>query len=130
MIKYTDNTNADPAKDVMCYKRGDIVQVLDDTAHDGDLVSNPITGPFMLVKVLGLTKEQAEKYMSQDETDTVDAEGKTVRTINRRRLYKLRLDDVPLAIRNQLINFKYIEVTLNQVRNYVRNKVTNLDGIN
>ena len=84
----------------------------------------------MLVKVLGLTKEQAEKFMSQDETITTDAEGRTIVTTNRRRLYKIRLDDVPLSIRNQLINYKYIELTVNQIRNYVRNKVTNLDGIN
>lgn len=130
LIKYTDTTHPDPAQDVMCYKRGDIVQVMEDTAHDGDLVKNPITGPFMLVKVLGVTKAQAEQYMAHDETIVNDADGKPRAVINRRRKFRLVLDSVPLAIRNQLINFKYIEVTKTQVQNYLQNKITSTTGMN
>lgn len=130
LVKYTDHTHPDPAQDVMAYKRGDIVQVLEDTAHDGDLVRNPITGPFMLIKVLGVTKAQAEQYMEQDETITTDEDGKPNLNINRRRKFRIMLDSVPLAIRNQLINFKYIEVTKTQIQNYLQNKITLATGIN
>lgn len=45
-----DNTHVDPLKDQRgCYKRGMIVEVLDDSKHDGDLVRNPIMPPWILV---------------------------------------------------------------------------------
>ena len=128
LIKATNHTHPDPVKDQRgCYKRGDIVQVLDDSAHDGDILTNPIMPPFVLVRIVGLSLEKAMKYMEEDAETSIDSDSREIKVVTTRRRWKLRLDDVPLAIKNQLINSRYIEVTTRQIRNYIRDKVTDKD---
>ena len=128
LIKATNQTHTDPVKDQRgCYKRGDIVQVLDDSAHDGDILTNPIMPPFVLVRIVGLSLEKAMKYMEEDAETNIDLDSREIKVVTTRRRWKLRLDDVPLAIKNQLINSRYIEVTTRKIRNYIRDKVTDQD---
>ena len=220
LIYGKNNTHADPEKDARgCYKIGDIVEILDDSKHDGDLVKNPVAPPFYLVRITGVTKEQAEKYMEphaeprpatmtwnrkrweeaqatgqyeefvsvpvegaiSDRTETitklgtkteweenlkaeipepfyytpsvtkemqevvvvkdgppaifdyveltgvvsyVDLTGDVPTTI-RRRLHNVEVSNIPSGIRNQLMADRYVSVSWSQVRNYIRNRMTN-----
>ena len=52
LMKATNATHSDPTKDQRgCYKRGDVVDVYEDDAHNGDLTQNPIMPPFAMVRV-------------------------------------------------------------------------------
>lgn len=52
LIKATNATHIDPTKDQRgCYKRGDVVSVYEDDAHNGDVVTNPIMPPMAMVRV-------------------------------------------------------------------------------
>jgi hypothetical protein len=115
-----DNTGPNAESDRRAYKRGDIVAVHDDSAHDGDLVRNPISAPWYIIKITGVTKAQVE-HVLQPEINALDPEGVD---ILRRRLFGLTVADIPVGARNQLINNRYLEVTLAQARNYIRNKIT------
>jgi len=127
LIYDRNNTNPDPEKDQRgCYKRGMIVQVLDDTHHDGNLVANPIQPPWILVRVTGVTLNQVMKYMQPQLADTPNPDG--VYPVVRRRLYRVLVDTIPASIRNQLIANRYVEVTLSQVRNYIENLKTGVTG--
>lgn len=119
-----DNAHADPVKDARgCYRRGDIVQVLDDSAHDGDLVKNPIMPPWILVRITGVTKAQAEKYMlPYIDPATVNTERPVTL---RRRLHNVEVASIPSAIRTKLLSDRYVSVSWSQVRNYIRNRLTN-----
>lgn len=113
-----DATHADPVKDERgCYKRGDIVAVHEDSAHDGDLERNPVSAPWVLIKVAGVTKAQAERVLEPDrESDAADARRRT------RRKWRLNPDDLPAGVRAALRRDRYFETTLAQVRNFIRNK--------
>jgi len=123
MVYDKDNTHADPEKDASgCYKRGDIVEVLDDSKHDGDLVKNPIMPPWILVRVNGVTKEQALKYMEPYiDPATVGTENSVTL---RRRKFNVEVDLTPPQIRNKIGRDRYIELSWAQVRTYVRNRMT------
>ncbi len=215
LIYGKDNTHSDPLKEVSgCYKMGDIVEVLDDSKHDGDLVKNPIAPPFYLVRITGVTKAQAEKYMAphieprpdtrtwnkkrweeaqatgqydefvavpvagvtSDKTETItvsDAQYQKmvetgnydpfyytpsvktaevvvdlktlateirheltgvvsyveltgdVPTVLRRRLHNVEVARIPAVIKNKLLANRYVSVSWSQVRNYIRNRMTN-----
>ena len=125
LVMAVTRTNPDPVKDVRgCYKRGDIVEVLDDAAHDGDLVANPIAAPFVLVRITGVTKAQIERLM-QSQTALELVSGEMRQVVTRRRRYRVDVDDVPAGILDQLRDNRYVSVTWAQVRNYLRNKETN-----
>jgi len=114
-----DNTHADPAKDRRgCYKLGDIFEVLDDSAHDGNLTRNPVVAPWYLIRVTGVTQAQVLHAM-EPEVNALDLE-----TILTRRKFRLNVADIPTSIRNRLQRDRYIEVTPTQARAYVRNKIT------
>jgi hypothetical protein len=111
-----DNTHADPVKDAAgCYKRGDIVQVFD----DAETVVRPPAPPFVVVKVAGITKGQAEQYTRGQ----MDVDG---RTMLRRRLHGLSWADLPAGVRQALIADRYYETTWAAVRAYVKNKLTGI----
>lgn len=119
-----NNTHIDPEKDARgCYKLGDIVEVLDDSKHDGDLVKNPIAPPFYLVRITGVTKAQAEKYMAPYiDPATVGTDSPVTL---RRRLHNVEVASIPLAVRQKLQADRYVEFTWTQVRNFIRNRMTN-----
>jgi len=119
LIMAVDKTHSDPIKDKRgCYKRGDIVQVYE----DGECKEPPAPdSKFVIVKITGLSKATAEQYAKQDES-IVD--GKT--GINTRRLYHLDFSLLPKTIIDTLKTDRQITVTLSQVKNYIKNKTTNL----
>ena len=122
-----NNVNIDPVKDARgCYKLGDIVEVMDDSKHDGNIIANPVMPPFYLVRITGVTKEQAYKYM-QPYIDPTTV-GMEIPTTLRRRLYNVEVSSIPSAIRNQLIADRYVSVSWSQIRNYIRNRMTNATG--
>jgi len=126
LIMGVNHTHSDPEKQARgCYGIGDIVEVLDDSKHNGDLVANPIAAPFYLVRITGVTKAQAEKYMAPHiDPATVGVEGVQPVTL-RRRLHNVEVSSIPSAIRNQLLANRYVSVSWSQVRNYIRNRMTN-----
>ncbi len=111
LIKAQNATHPDATKDARgCYKRGDVVTVM----PDGHAWGNDERLPkFVVVKVPGVDYVRARKYIE---------EGASVR-----RRFRVRVDDVPLTIRNQLRDNGEATVTWNQLRGFVRNKETNLD---
>ncbi len=120
-----DNTNADPVKDQRgCYKRGDIVAVHDDSKHDGDLIRNPVVAPWYLVRVTGVTAEQVQHALDPELSAVAfDEDGRPLRI--RRRKFRVNVADIPAGARAQLQANRYIEVTVQQARNFIRNKITN-----
>lgn len=138
LVKATNASHGDPVKDLRgCYKRGDIVQAMDDSAFgredppgsgtyivdDVYLAENPISDQFVMVKVTGITLQRALDFMAPD-IDPLDPE-----VIVLRRRYRIRVDDIPLAIRQELQQKRFVQVTATQIRDYVRNKRTGTDGI-
>jgi hypothetical protein len=120
LVMAVNHTHVDSVKDQRgCYKRGDIVAVYDDDKHDGDLVANPIQPPFVLIRVTGVTADQVRQYVAQE----LDAQSLPVR----RRLFRLRVDDLPAGVIAQLQANRYYETTAAIARQFIRNKVTNLD---
>lgn len=120
MIYDRNNTHPDPVKDLRgCYKRGYIVQVFED---DTPLVLPPAP-PFVFVKVTGITKAQAEKYIQPQTESVVLEKPMTIR----RRLYKLRWADLPAGVRNALATNRYYETTWATVKGFIRNQLTGVD---
>jgi len=125
LVMAVSRTHADPVKDQRgCYKRGDIVEVLDDSKHDGDIVANPIAPPFVLVRITGVTQAQIERLMESHTVEEI-VDGQTRQRVVRRRKYRVDVDDVPAGILAQLRDNRYVEVTWAQVKSYIRNKITN-----
>lgn len=124
-----NNVHSDPAKEARgCYKLGDIVEVFDDSKHDGDLVANPIAPPFYLVRITGVTKAQADKYMEpyKDLDNPIALPGgQIVYPTLRRRLHNVEVASIPAGIRAQLLADRYVSVSWAQVKDYIRNRRTN-----
>lgn len=107
----------DAAKDARgCYKLGDIVEVFED---DKPCVIPPAE-PFYLVKVAGLKKADALRYM-EPEYDRTDAENPVM---TRRRIYHIPIDLLPKAIKKKLLKERYLEIEWKTASSYVTNKVT------
>jgi len=114
----------DAAKDVRgCYKFGDIVEVFED---DKPLVIPPAE-PFYIVKVTGLSKDAALKYMEPQydtTTETVDGVSREKQVMVRRRLYHIPIDLLPRAVNTALTEKRYYETTWATVSKYLTNKIT------
>ena len=124
LIYGKDNLHLDPFKQARgCYVIGDIVEVLDDSKHDGDLVANPIAPPFYLVRITGVTKAQGLKYMVPYIEPGTELMENPVTL--RRRQFNVEVSNIPSGIRNQLLANRYVSVSWSQVRNYIRNRMTN-----
>ena len=118
-----NNTHTDSVKDRRgCYKLGDIVQVLDEDAHDGNVVANPVAFPHILIRVSGITSEQVRHVMAP-EVSSVSLDRKVIT----RRLFRFRLEDLPSQAKQRLQRDRYAEVTRAQAKQYLRNKVTTRD---
>jgi hypothetical protein len=144
LIKDRDATHADPVKDARgCYKRGDVVQVFEDDR----VLQLPPAPPFVIVKITGVTKAQAEAFYAPHTEDVPCAtcagttfdptpvEGQTVpcrRCLGRgliaetrtRRLHHLDWASLPNVVKNALVTDRYYETTWAAVRAYVKNKQT------
>lgn len=118
LIMDRNKWNLNTAKDSACYKLGDIVEVFED---DKPCVIPPAE-PFYIVKITGLKKEAALKYMEPQ----FDAEGKMIL----RRLYHIPVDLIPKAVRDKVKADRYIEIPWTQARNYILDKINLAGGSN
>lgn len=121
LIKARNATHPDPEIDrVGCYKRGDPVVVRDDGHVWGAKEGLP---NFVVVKIPGVAASRIEALI---QAQTEDDAGSPVQDENgaprafRRRRWRVLVDNIPAAIRNQLLTTGSVTVTPAQVRNYVR----------
>lgn len=121
-----DRTHADPDKDLRCWKAGDVESVLPGTAHDGDLVANPIAAPWWMLRVVGIPQAVAQKYeqaVTQTTQDPVDPNVFTHR-MTRRRLFGVVFSNLPAAVQASLTSQRYAVIQWSTLRLAMRNKVT------
>lgn len=125
LIMAINKTNPDLIKDARgCYKRGDIVEVF---GH-GKLQVPHVGSPFVLVRVSGVTKAQADKYMVPEEETLIGPKLIPEIYVVRRRRYHIDWTLLPVGVIKQLWDNRFYETTLSQVRNYIRNKGTGVLG--
>ena len=124
LLRRNNNADPDPVKDKMLYKRGDIVEVKPD-GHEWGNLEDPALHPdgvagcgFVIVKIPGVmpTPEKIDKWLGHIQ------DGDEV--ITKRRLWEIMMDDVPTGIRNKLRDDGVVTVTWTQLKNYIRNKLT------
>jgi len=138
LIRAKNNTHSDPTKDRWSYKTGMPVVIQDDDHIWGSKEGLP---DFVVIKFPLVPKSRLEKYITPEEVQNgFEDDLVTLKyDIYRRRLWKLRLDDIPLGERKKLqtdgeliikatpeYNGKY-DYTWDQIRTYFRNLNTNLD---
>jgi hypothetical protein len=119
LIKDRDATNAIPEKDLMCYKRGDFVELW----GPGTSYTVPCAEPFYLLDVTGvaMSVEEIKARYQQSVMDTTDPEHpKAVR----RRLYWVDLNTIPNPNKNDLAANRVTVIAWNRLRSSVKNKVT------
>lgn len=117
LVKDRDASCYDSKKDAMCYKKGDIVEVLNDDVS----VVIPPAPPFWIIRANGIKKEDAIKY-GDPETETRDLDGKVISTIIRRRIYKIDHDSLPTTIKESLSKDRYVEIVWSDLIKYITNK--------
>jgi hypothetical protein len=109
------NFNIRTEKDQACYKLGDIVEVFDD---DKPCVIPPAE-PFYLVKVTGLSRKDALRYI-EPQWDDEDPQRPVML---RRRLYHIPIDLIPKSVKDKIRQDRYIEIPWSQARNYILDKI-------
>lgn len=126
MMIDTDRTHADPDKDLRCWKQGDVESVLPGSAHDGNLVTNPIVAPWWMLRVVGVPQAIARKYEGSVTTSTPDPQDPNVvkHTMTRRRLFGVVFSSLPAAIQTALTSQRYAVIQWSTLRLAMRNKVT------
>ncbi len=124
LIRRNSKTSPDPVKDKMLYKKGDIVVVKPD-GHEWGRMEDPALHPdgvdgcgFVIVKVPGVTAtpEKIAKWLGTIK----DIDG----TMTKRRFWEVMTDDVPANIRNKLRDNGVVTITWTNLKNYIRNKLT------
>jgi hypothetical protein len=118
LIFARNNTQTDPETDRRgCYKRGMPVVVAEDghtwgrdeskqvwIAEGRDPALWPGQGKFVLLKIPGVPSDKARALIaSQDEDDAGVQSADTQLIAFRRRRWVLRLDDLPVGVRNTLV---------------------------
>lgn len=121
LIKAVNATNPDPVKDQRgCYKQWDPVTVYEDSQHNGDLVANPITGPFYLVRVVGATVADLRPFLDPEFIEAVGPLGR--RQVTRRCAWGFEPARIPQNIQNTLTRDHYIEVPFTTVQSFLTRK--------
>ena len=114
LIKDRDAVHTIPAKDAMCYKRGDIVQVFD----VGTSYVVPCAEPFYLIEVTNanLTAVDQARYQSSE----VDADSKPMK----RRAYYMDLAALPAKNAADLTAQRFTSMNWGTLRSRLKNKAT------
>lgn len=120
LIMAQDNTHPDPVKDARgSWKRGMVVEVFE----DDKVLTRPMPAPFFVIKISGLTKALAEKYLEAAYSSVaVDGDGNPALLC--RRKYGLAWDAIPKQVQNTLNRDRYYETTWAFIRPYVRDRIT------
>jgi len=139
LIRAKNNVHSDPDKDRRgCYKRGMPVVVMPDGHQWGLLERLP---DFVVIKVPMVSADRVEKYIRpQMEQNGFEEDGTTAHyDMYRRRLWKIRVDDLPAGAKTKLANEGELTIkatddytgeydyTWNQVKSYFRNLRTDTD---
>lgn len=131
LVKAIDATHIDPTEDSRgCYKRGYPVTIMDDGHVWGAEENLP---KFVVIKIPSVPVEKVHKYIEQ----LMDTTNPGNPIIVKRRLWKIRWDDLPQAVKNKfktgVITIKAgtytgdYDFTWSQVKSYFRNQMTGLD---
>lgn len=115
LIKAKDFINPDPELDKFSYKRGYVVCVMPDGHPWGSKERPPL---FAVLKVPGLTVEEAQQYLQEKLESPKTENQKSVG----RRIYKLDVDStlLPLAKRNSIKNTGVVSLTKAQTLSIVK----------
>lgn len=138
IVKAIDVTNSDPEKDRRgCYKRGYPVAVYPDGTRWGNEERLP---KFVIIKIPGVPVDNpmVQKYILPQTIIVPTPEGTDAIQVYRRRLWKIRFADLPVAAHNKLASDGELiikvgtyagqfDYTWNQVKSFFRNQQTNLD---
>ena len=123
LIKDRDAAHVDPAKDLMCYKRGDFVELW----GPGTSYVVPCAEPFYLLNVTGVVMSVAEikaRYQQVVMDDYTAPDGEIVQRPVRRRLYWVDLDTLPNPNKADLAATRTTTIAWNKLRSSVKNKIT------
>lgn len=85
MIRRVSTSHTSPAKDLMCYKRGDIVLVLEDGESFGSQIEDDVSKRHVIVEVLTILASVLRHLMDEDE-DVVLGGDVGEKIIRRRRI--------------------------------------------
>ena len=104
------------------YQIGDIVQVF----PDGKLSDYAnADGKFYVIRVVGLDFRTALKYQEQYNEEYIDTENKTQTRMLKRRIFSIRIQDLPTTVENKLKTTYVYNTTWTTIKNYIHNKITN-----
>ena len=106
------------------YRIGDIVQVFPDGKLSDYATAN---GAFYLIRVSGLSYETALKYQEQWNEEYIDKNGETQSRMKQRRIFRVRVADLPTKVKTTLKKTGVFNTTLSAVKNYIRNLKTGVD---
>jgi len=125
LVKARDASHPDPEKDRRgCYKRGDVVAVMPDGHVWGAMEGPP---NFVHVDITGASLEVLQRLVEEQDDDDdgnylgVEDDGVTRRRWRRRR-FRINLDNLPLARRNELASRGQTTITRVSIRNHLRRK--------
>ncbi len=111
------------------FKKGDIVAIQPDGWQWGKQ-EHPATQDrfpepkFFIVKVPGLDHEVVKQYFEPETIDILDDDGDTTIDIIRCRKFHIMVDNLPQGIKNTILAEGEVTVNFNQLRQFIRNKVT------
>ena len=121
----------DPDRDVLCYKRGMPVVVMPDGHPWGARERRP---RFVVIKFPGVSVERLQRYIEEWRDGDPDT-----RRMVRRRVWRLRWDDLPTRARNRLRDDGELiiqagtrdvpdaDYTWDQVKSYLRDELRGVD---
>jgi len=123
LIKARDATHADAETDRRgCYKRGDVVVVMED-GHEWGAKEGPPN--FVRLRIPGAARALAARLTEEQDDDDDGkplAEEQGERGIHRRRRWRVDLDALPAAIRTALLNSGVASITRAQIRSRLKRK--------
>lgn len=105
------------------YERGDIIHVQPDSAHDGDVVTNPIRPGIYLLHVNGLAHADA---LTLTRVELLPEE--LGRGINKSRAVRIMFDELPAGTLSDLARDRYASITVTQFRAVLETKATGARG--
>lgn len=115
-----DNSHADPAQDLLMWKRGMVVNIY----ADGVCKEPPAPDSKMgFIHIPGVSVFQCKKYTAEVET-LQQVDGKQRRQVSERRKFQLELTDLTGAQRRALQDNKEVTLTLQQAKKIIKDRQT------